>query len=207
MIGNRGRVTSENRSKQFDMIGGPKVERPEYDREAVAELKFTAQMIHLGLSERTPIDETLERMRTTKIQDLDHLRFKEWTEDLRGLDFVQIMSVPYEAPNVKVVMEDLTPEYGILVLCTNQEALARRHPGWQVDLSEAVQIVVETWCLITANSVKERVNPENLEKAWKSLVHQPLTTRNLSLQDFDWYRGLFHFQDWYHLATTCAPRE
>ena len=83
------------------MKGGPKVERPECDPETVAELRFRAQMIHLGLSERTPKEETLKRMRTTHLQDLDYLRFKEWTQDLKGLEFVQIMTVPYEAPNVK----------------------------------------------------------------------------------------------------------
>ena len=51
-------------------------------------LRFRAQMIHLGLSERTPIDETLEQMRTTNIQDLDYLRFKEWAQELKGLEFV-----------------------------------------------------------------------------------------------------------------------
>ena len=94
-------------------------------------------------------------------------------------------------------MEDLTLEDGILVLCTNQEALARTHPGCMVDVGEAVQNDSKTWCLMTAHSVKERVKPENLEKAWKSLVHQPLTSRNLFLQAFDWYREAFHFQDWY----------
>ena len=189
------------------MKGGPKVERPECDRETVAELRFRAQMIHLGLSERTPIEETLQRMRTTNLQDLDYLRFKEWTQELKGLEFVQIMTVPYEAPNVKIVMEDLTPEDGILVLCTNQEALARTHPRCMVNVGEAVQIDSKTWCLMTAHSVKECVKPENLEKAWKSLVRQPLASRKLFLQAFDWYRGAFHFQDWYRLVTACTPRE
>ena len=67
-------------------------------------------------------------MRTTNLQDLDYLGFKEWTQELKGLEFVQIMTVPYEAPNVKIVMDDLTPEDGILVLCTNQEALASDAP-------------------------------------------------------------------------------
>ena len=71
--GSRGGVPSENHSKDFDMKGGPKVERPECDRETVAELRFRAQMIHLGLSERTPKEETFERMRTTNLQDLDYL--------------------------------------------------------------------------------------------------------------------------------------
>ena len=55
------------------MKGAPKGERPDCDRETVAELRFRAQMIHLGLSETTPIEETLERMRTTSFQDLDYL--------------------------------------------------------------------------------------------------------------------------------------
>ena len=75
-----------------------------------------------------------------------------------------------------------------------------------VDVGGAEQIDSKMWCLMTAHSSKERVKPENLEKAWKSLVHQPLTSRNLFLQAFDWYRGAFHFQDWYRLVTACAPR-
>ena len=55
------------------------VEKPDGDREIVTELRFRAHMIHLGFSERTPLEETLERMRATKLQDLDHLQFKEWT--------------------------------------------------------------------------------------------------------------------------------
>ena len=38
-------------------------------------------------------------------------------------------------------------------------------------------------------------------------MHQPLTSRNLFLEAFDWYRGGFHFQDWYQHVTACAPRE
>ena len=74
-----------------------KVEKLACGQEIVTELRFRAQLIHLGFSERSSVEGTLERMRATKIKDLDQLRFKEWTRDLKGLEFTQIMTVPYEA--------------------------------------------------------------------------------------------------------------
>ena len=66
-----------------------KLEPRKCDREFVTELKFRAQLIHLVLTEKSSVEEILERMRATKIQDLDQLRFKEWTCDQTGLEFTQ----------------------------------------------------------------------------------------------------------------------
>ena len=60
--------------------------------------------------------------------------------------------------------------------------------------------------MITANSVKERVKPENLAKAWRSLMYQQLPSQNLAIQAFDWHRGAFHFQDWYRLIDAHMPK-
>ena len=45
--------------------------------------------------EKPSVEDTLKRMKETKIQDLDQLRFKEWTPDLKGLEFSRILTVPY----------------------------------------------------------------------------------------------------------------
>ena len=163
-------------------------------------------MIHLGLSERSSVEETLERMRATKIQELDHLRFKEWTRDQKGLEFTQVMTVPYETPNVRIVMEDSEVKDRIWVRCASKEVLAQTPLNHSVNVGEAVQMDSRTWCLITANSMKERVKPENLAKAWRSLMYQRLPSQNLAIQAFDWYRGAFHFQDWYRLVAAHMPR-
>ena len=73
----------------------------------ITELKFRTQLIHLGLSEKSSVEQTLGRMRATKIQDLEQLRFEEWIRDQRGLEFTQVITVPYETPIVRIVMEDL----------------------------------------------------------------------------------------------------
>ena len=70
MIGRREGVPPESPPKALDVKGAKEVERPDCGRETVTELRFRAQMVHLGLSERTPVEDTLERIRTTKIQDL-----------------------------------------------------------------------------------------------------------------------------------------
>ena len=82
-------------------------------------------MVYLGLSERATAAKALERMEATKMQGLDSLRFNEWTKDLRGLEFTQIVTVPYEASNVNVVMEDMEPEDRVWVRCASREVLAQ----------------------------------------------------------------------------------
>ena len=61
--------------------------------------------------------------------------------DLKALELIQVMTMPFEVPNVKIVMDDSLPEEGILLVCTNQEALTRTHPERLVGVGEAVAIV------------------------------------------------------------------
>ena len=143
-------------------------------------------------------------MRATKLQDLKHIRFKEWTRDQTGLEFTQVMIVPYETPNVKLVMEDSDTKDRIWVRCASRKELARKYSSEFVKTGKAVQTDWNTWSLITSDSVKERVQPENLSKAWRSLMYQQLPSQNLAIQAFDWHTGAFHFQDWYKLISAHA---
>ena len=176
------------------------------EQQCVAEVKFKAQIIHLDFKERLSVEDTLKRMKETKIQDLDQLRFKEWTPDLKGLEFSRILTVPYETPNVRIVSEDPRSQDRIWIRCATLEDVVQTHGHYFAKVGDAVQVDSRTWCLITANTVKESVKPENLAKVWKSLRCQQLPSGNLIMHAFDWYRGAFHFQDWYRLVTACASK-
>ena len=184
-----------------------RIDQCESKKTVVSELRFKAQMIYLVLSETATVAEALERMEATKMQELDGFRFSEWTRDLKGLEFTQIVTVPYEASNVNVVMEDTGPEDRVWVRCASREILAQTQLGCVANVGEAVQVDPRTWCLITADTMKEMVKPVTLEKAWKSLLQQLTDNRNLCLPVFDWYRGQFHFQDWYPLVVACTPAD
>ena len=80
------------------------------EQQCVAEVRFRSQTIHLGFKEKPSVEDTLKRMRETKIEDLDQIRFKEWMHDLKGLEFSQILTVPYETPHVRIVSEDPGPK-------------------------------------------------------------------------------------------------
>ena len=129
------------------MRGVLRIDQCESKKAIVSELRFKAQMIYLGLSERSTAAEALERMEATKMQELDSLRFSEWTKDLKGLEFTQIVTVPYEASNVNVVMEDMEPEDRVWVRCASREVLAQAQLGRVANVGEAVQVDPRTWCL------------------------------------------------------------
>ena len=143
-IGSRGGVPPKISLKDSNVL---KVEPREGDQELVTELKFRAQLNHLGLNEKSYVLQILERMRATKIQDLKHLRFKEKTRDQTGLEFTQVMIVPYETPNVKFVMEDSDTKDRIWVRCASREELARKYSIEFVRTGEAVQTDWNTWSL------------------------------------------------------------
>ena len=56
-------------------------------QQCVTEVTLRGQVIHLDFKEKPSVEDTLKRMKETKIQDLDQLRFKQWTPDLKGLEF------------------------------------------------------------------------------------------------------------------------
>ena len=116
-----------------------------------------------------------------------------------------MMTVPYETPKVRIVMDESEVKDRVWIRCASREVLAQKQLNHYVGVGEAVQIDWRTWCLVTADSVKERVKPENLAKAWRSLMYQQLPSQNLAMQAFDWHRGAFHFQDWYRLIDAHMP--
>ena len=161
----------------------------------------------MDFKEKPSVEDTLKRMKETKIQDLDQLRFKEWTPDLKGLEFSRVLTVPYETPNVRIVSEDPGSQDRIWIRCATLEDVVQTHGLYFAKVGDAVQVDSRTWCLITANTVRESVKPENLAKAWKSLRCQQLPSGNLIMHAFDWYRGAFHFQDWYRLVTASMSKK
>ena len=204
-IGSRGGGPPEDSCGNPSVVQVKQMKSVEEDRELVTELRFRAQFIHLGLSERSSVESTLERMKATKIQELDQIRFKEWTRDQKGLEFTQVMTVPYETPKVRIVMDESEVKDRVWIRCASREVLAQKQLNRYVGVGEAVQMDWRTWCLVTADTVKERVKPENLAKAWRSLMYQQLPSQNLAMQAFDWHRGAFHFQDWYRLIDAHMP--
>ena len=57
--------------------------------------------------------------------------------DQKGLEFVQVMTVPYDAPNVEDCHRRLdTGRRNPGAVYESQEALARTHPGYLVDVGE-----------------------------------------------------------------------
>ena len=176
-------------------------------QQCVNEVRLRGQVIHLDFKEKPSVEDTLKRMKETKIQDLDQLRFKEWTPDLKGLEFSRILTVPYETQNVRIVSEDPGSQDRIWIKCATLEDVVQTHGLYFAKVGDAVQVDSRTWCLITANTVRESVKPENLAKALKSLRSQQLPSGNLIMHAFDWYRGAFHFQDWYRLVTATCIKE
>ena len=193
-IGSRGGVPAEKPAgSKCERAGVLKIKQ-ENKKAMVSELRFKAQMIYLGLSETATVAEALQRMEATKMQELDNLRFREWTKDLKGLEFTQAVTVPYEVPNASIVMDETEPEGRTWVRCANLEALAQTPLGHAAaQVGDVVQMDAKTWCLITARTMREAVNPINLEKAWKSLLQRPEIGKHLCLPVFDWYRGQFKF--------------
>ena len=144
-----------------------RIRKCEMTKEMVSDFRFRAQMIYLGLLERSIAADALESMETTEIQELDSLHFREWTKDLKGMEITQVMTVPYEVLNVRIVMEDLEPMDRIRVRGANKKVLAQTHLDCSADVDDAVQVDSGTWCLMTANTMRERVKSVDLEKVWK----------------------------------------
>ena len=166
------------------------------DRLDIGSLIVKTHPIYASTWERASLDEILDRMENSTIEDVEKVQFLEWTRDGRSLEFSVSVVIPFQEEQIEVAeWESRGPD--VMVSCIDQESLLEEgrntKPG-EVNWSEAggCQLVV-------AASKSEKVKPETLMICIRKLLEQCAPKTTLAMHAQEWHRGQFRFQDWYEL--------
>ena len=150
--------------------------------------------IYASTWKRSNLDEILERMEKSTLEDVEKVQFLEWTRDGRSLEFSVSVMVPFQDSSLEIA--EAQGRYS-LVSCVDQETLLEE--GWNKEPGEVACSEPDSWKLVVAATKSEKVKPETLMICIRKLVEQCSPKTTLAMYAQDWHRGQFKFQDWYEL--------
>ena len=166
----------------------------------VSRVVIRAEKTYTGLERECifPVDVVLEELSKSKIAEEPCPRFKEWTSDLRGLEFTLAVTVPPVTPNIvfgpfnyerepiqMVTADLLSDKYGITC-----------QPG------EVYCPAQYWWLLVTAPHAHSLVQPDSLRSCLESLRTVVTEELILCFHIVDLYRGKLRFRWWLELIIT-----
>ena len=72
------------------------------DKQAIESLIVKTQPIYASTWKRSNLDEILERMEKSTLEDRENVQFLEWTRDGRSLEFSVSVMVPFQDRNLEI---------------------------------------------------------------------------------------------------------
>ena len=169
----------------------------------VSRMVFHAEKSFTGLERDRifPVDVILEDLSKSRIAEEPCPHFKEWTCDLRGLEFTLATTVPQVTPNIVFGPFNFEREPIQVVRCITADLLADKYcvncqPG------EVDRPAQYWWLLVTSSHTHSLVQPDSLRSCLESL--RTLVTEELILcfQIIFLYRGKLQFRWWLELIIT-----
>ena len=163
---------------------------------AIASLIVKTHPIYASTWKRSNLDEILDKMEKTNIEDVENVKFLEWTRDGCSLEFSVNVVIPFLGESIEIAELDSGIRYS-MVSCIDHESL--REEGRNMEPGEVVFCELNSWKLVVATSKSEKVKPETLMICIRNLLEQCQPDTHLALHAQEWHRGQFKFQDWYEL--------
>ena len=169
----------------------------------VRRVVIRAKKTYTGLERERifPVDVVLEELSKSKVAEEPCPRFKEWTSDLRGLEFTLAVTVPPVTTNIVIGPFDFEREPIQMVRCFTADLLSDKY-GVTCQPGEVYRPAQYWWLLVTASHTHSLVQPDNLRSCLESL--RTLVTEELILcfHIVDLYRGKLQFRWWLELIIT-----
>ena len=140
-------------------------------------------------------------MSKSKVAEEPCPRFKEWTRDLRGLEFTLAVTVPPVTPNIVFGPFNCEREPIQMVRCITADLLSDRY-GVTCQPGEVYRPAQYWWLLVTASHTHTLVQPDNLRSCLESLRTVVTEELILCFHIVDLYRGKLQFRWWLELIIT-----
>ena len=161
----------------------------------VSRVVIRAEKTYTGLERERifPVDVVLEELSKSKIAEEPCPRFKEWTSDLRGLEFTLAVTVPPVTPNIVFGPFNYEREPIQMVRCITADLLSDKY-GITYQPAEVYRPAQYWWLLVTAPHAHSLVQPDIFQSCLESL--RTLVTEELILcfHIVDLYRGKLRFR-------------
>ena len=137
-------------------------------------------------------------MSKTHTDEIPCLRFKEWTKDEEGLEFVLGVTMPPLPPNIVFGSSELNETNELTIRCVSADLVSDRY-AVDVTIGDVFQPADNWWLLITAADSRDLVKAVDLVVCLENLRILTDKEQILCFQIFDFFRGKFHFHDWIEL--------
>ena len=136
----------------------------------VSRVVIRAEKTYTGLERERifPVDVVLEELSKSKIAEEPCPRFKEWTSDLRGLEFTLAVTVPPVTPNIAFGPFNYEREPIQMVRCITADLLSDKY-GITCQPGEVYRQAKYWWLLVTAPNAHSLVQPDSLRSCLESL--------------------------------------
>ena len=169
----------------------------------VSRVVIRAEKKYTGLKrERVfPVDVVLEELSKSKVAEEPSPRFKEWTSDLRGLEFTLAVTVPPVTPNIVFGPFNFEREPIQMVRCITADLLSDKH-GVTCQPGEVYRPAQHWWLLVTASQTHSLVRPDSLGSCLESFRTGVTEELILCFHIVDLYCGKLQFRWWLELIIT-----
>ena len=160
----------------------------------VSRVVIRAEKTYTGLErERVfPVD-VLENLSESKVAEEPCPCFKEWTSDLRGLEFTSAVTVPPVTPNIVFGPFNLERKPIQMVRCITVDLVSDKY-GVTCQPGEVYRPTHYWWLLVTASHTHSLVQPDSLRSCLESLRTVVTEELVLCFHIVDLYRGKLQFR-------------
>ena len=136
----------------------------------VSRVVIRAEKTYTGLERERifPVDVVLEELSKSKVAEEPFPRFKEWTSDLRGLEFTLAVTVPPVTPIIVFGPFNFGREPIQMVCCFTADLLSDKY-GVLCQPGEVYRPAQYWWLLVTASHSHSLVQPDSLRSCLESL--------------------------------------
>ena len=148
-----------------------------------------------------PVDVVLEELSKSKVAEEHCPRFKEWTSDLRGLEFTLAVTVPPVTSNIVFGPFNFEREPIQMVHCITTDLPPDKY-GVTCQPGEVYGPAQYWWLLVTASHNHSLVRPDSLRSCLESLRTVVTEEQILCFHIVDLYRGKLQFRWWLELIIT-----
>ena len=148
-----------------------------------------------------PLEYIFARMTSSTIAKAPCPRFKEWTHDLRGLEFTIPITIPPLPPNIAFGPFNYEREPIQLVRCITADLLNDKYDV-VATRGDVYQPTTNWWLLITAQRVSDLVSPQVVHTCLESLRTMISPNYITCFHIIDQYCGKIKFEWWLELIIT-----
>ena len=195
-------AVNENREVPIGARGVPLEGRQ--NEELVHRFNVRAEKTFSGVeqTDNYPSETILQHFAAPGVAKAPCLRFKEWTNDDKGLEVTLATVVPPVPPNILFGSFNFEREPVQVARCNTTDLLLDRY-GVEVEPCGVYSPASHWWLLVTASRVDTLVNPWHLLQCLESLRTSTKEDLILCFHLIDLYRGKVKFRWWLELIITC----